>query len=119
MFSSKNRLRKREDIYNVFKKGKSLAGNFIFLRFTKNDLNVSRFAVVISSKVSKKSVVRNKIKRQLREAIQKNILEIKQKCDFVIIVKPEIINQKFKDIEKEVNEIFSCKFNKIISKKHF
>jgi len=118
MFSSKNRLRKKGDINNVFKKGKNVAGDFIFLRLVKNDLGVNRFALVVSCKVSKKSVLRNKAKRQLREAIKNIILEIEQGFDFIIIAKPAIINQKLKDIEKEINEIFYFKLNKIIPKKH-
>jgi ribonuclease P protein component len=114
MLVSKNRLRKKSDIDNVFKKGKTVTGNFIFLRAAKNNLDINRFAFVVSSKISKKSVTRNKIKRQLREIIKKNILKIKQGFDFVLIVRPQIVNQGFKEIEKEIDAIFNSKFNKII-----
>jgi ribonuclease P protein component len=114
MLVSKNRLRKKSDIDNVFKKGKTVTGDFIFLRAVKNNLDINRFAFVVSAKISKRAVVRNKIKRQLREIIKKNILKTKQGIDFVLIVKPQIINRKFEDIEKEINAIFSFKLNKII-----
>jgi ribonuclease P protein component len=114
MLISKNRLRKKSDINNVFKKGKTLTGNFIFLRIAKNNSNVNRFAFVVSSKVSKKSVLRNRIKRQLREIIKKNIFKIKPGFDFILIAKPQIINQQFKEIEKEIDAILNSKFNKII-----
>ena len=114
MLVSENRLRKKRDIDNVFKKGKTITGNFIFLRIVKNDLDINRFAFVISTKISKKAVVRNKIKRQLREIIKKDILKTKQGFDFILIAKSQIINQDFKGIEKEINAIFNSKLNKII-----
>ena len=114
MLISKNRLRKKNDINNVFKKGKTVTGNFIFLRTAKNNLDTNRFAFVVSLKVSKKSVLRNKIKRQLRAIIKKNILKIRPGFDFMLIAKPQIINQQFKEIEKEIDAIFNSKFNKII-----
>jgi len=116
MFSSKNRLRKKNDIDNVFKKGKTAAGNFVFLRFANNNLNENRFAFVVSLKVSKKSVLRNRIKRQLREIIKKINLELKPGFDFLIIARPIIINKNFQEITKDINEIFNLKINKIISK---
>ena len=119
MLASENRLRKKSDITRVFEKGRSAAGNFIFLRFAKNDLSINRFAFVVSSKVSPKSVLRNKVKRRLREIIKKIIPEMRQGFDFVIIAKPGIINKKFENIQKEINEIFDFKFDKIIQKKHF
>jgi len=119
MLSSQNRLRKKSDINNVFKEGRTVAGNFIFLRAAKNKLNTNRFAFVVSFKVSPKSVLRNKIKRRLREAVKKIIPEIKRGFDFIIIAKPEIIDKKFKAIQEEINEIFNFKFDKIIPKKRF
>lgn len=114
MLVSKNRLRKKRDIDNVFKKGKTITGSFIFLRIVKNNLDINRFAFVISTKISKKAVVRNKIRRQLREIIKKDILKTKQGFDFILIAKSQIINQDFKGIEKEINAIFNSKLNKII-----
>ena len=114
MLSSKNRLRKKSDIGKVFKNGKTVAGRFIFLRVAKNGLRDNRFAFVVSLKVSKKAVIRNKIKRRLREIIRQT--ELKQGFDFVIIAKPLIVNQNFQEIKQDLNEIFNFKIDKIISK---
>jgi ribonuclease P protein component len=119
MLPSKNRLRKKSDINNVFRQGAHIAGNFVFLRFAKNNLNANRFAFVVSSKISKKAVLRNKIKRQLREIFKKIAFKQQPGLDFLVIAKPGIVGKKFKDIEKEINEAFDSKNNKIISKKLF
>ena len=59
----KNRLKKKKDFEEVFKKGKAVRGNFLFVRYLKNSLQFPRFAFVVSSKVSKKAVARNRIRR--------------------------------------------------------
>lgn len=113
MLSSKNRLRKKSDIDRIFKSGKTVAGCFIFLKAAKNGLRDNRFAFVVSLKVSKKAVIRNKIKRQLREIVKQ--AKLRQGFDFMIIVKPSIVNKNFQEIKQDLDEIFNFKINKIIS----
>jgi len=121
MLSSKNRLRKKSDIDNVFKHGKTVAGRFVFLKALKNGLENNRFAFVVSLKVSKRAVDRNKIKRRLREIIKQSLDKssgqagLKQGFDFVIVAKPLICNKNFQEIKQDINEIFNFKINKIIS----
>ena len=113
MLLFKNRLKKKTDITNVFKKGTNIAGNFIFLRLAKNGLQDNRFAFVVGLKISKSAVKRNTIKRQLRDILRKNIFKARNGFDFLIITKPEIINKKYTEIEKELINLF--KKSKIIS----
>jgi ribonuclease P protein component len=114
MLSSKNRLKKRSDINNVFKNGKAFAGRFVFIRIINNQLKDSRFAFVVSKKVSRKAVIRNKVKRQLREIIKKT--KFQNGFDFMIIARPIICSRKFLEIQQDIDEIFNFKINKIISK---
>ncbi|HPJ80276.1 MAG TPA: ribonuclease P protein component [Candidatus Portnoybacteria bacterium] len=114
MLSLKNRLKKRNDIDRVFKNGKTIAGKFIVVRAVKNQLENNRFTFVVSKKTSRKAVVRNKIKRQMRESIRK--LKFKNGFDFVVIALPAIVDKKFLEIKQDINEIFNFKINKIIPK---
>lgn len=107
MLRQENRLRRKRDVDNIFKKGKTIAGKLIFLKIIKNNLNNSRFGFVISTKISKKAVIRNKIKRQLREIIRKNLPNIKPGLDVLIIAKPEIIDKKYQDIKEEVERLLN------------
>lgn len=102
MLKQENRLRIKKDFNNIFKKGKSAAGGFIFLKFFKNDLSVSRFSFIVSSKISKKAVIRNKVKRRLREIIRNNIAKIKPRFDVIIMPKPAITNKDFQETKKEL-----------------
>ncbi len=89
--NKKNRLKKKKDFESVFKKGKAVKGNFLFVRYLKNNLGFPRFAFVVSSKVSKKAVVRNRIRRTLSEAVRVGLKNI-QPRDIIIIADKKMID---------------------------
>jgi ribonuclease P protein component len=99
-------LKKRQDFNNVLRNKKSLIGKLIFLKFIKNHLNNSRFGFVVSLKISKRAVIRNKIKRQLREIVRENLLNIKSGFDIVIIAKPEIVDKNYQNIKNDLENLF-------------
>lgn len=87
MLLLKNRLRKKQEFENVYKKGKSFSYENITLVFVKNDLGYFRAGVVVSGKFSQKATERNKIKRQLRVILQKHSPILAGGIDVVIIPK--------------------------------
>ena len=96
---------KKADFNNLFKKGKTIGRELIFLRFRKNNLKQSRFCWVVSLKISKKATTRNKIKRQLREIVKANLKNIKSGFDIAIIAKPEIINKNYQEIKNVLENL--------------
>ena len=108
MLVKTNRLVKRKDFDNVFKNGKkhSLPGTEIYLKISKNKLKQSRFGFIVSKKVSKKAVVRNKIKRRLREIIRSNLPEVKKGIDVVIITLPGFEKNDFPTTKRMINKLF-------------
>ena len=66
------------------------ACQFIFLKILKNNLNDSRFGFIVSNKISKKAVERNKIKRRLRDIVRRSLSETKSGYDIIIEAKPGI-----------------------------
>lgn len=66
----------------------------------------SRFGFVISKKISKKAVVRNKIRRLLAESVRVNLKNIKKGYLVLFLVKKEIIGMKFGEVETEVKRMF-------------
>jgi ribonuclease P protein component len=68
----------------------------------------SRFAFVISNKVSKLAVQRNRIKRAMREAVRYNMSNVKKGYDVIYLVKVvvstkstnEIMNETAKSLKK-------------------
>lgn len=106
MLPKKNRLKKKKDFERIFKKGKGLNGDFLFLKIAKNNLKESRFGFVVSKKVSKKAVVRNKVKRRLREAVKLKLPGVKAGIDGVLITRPGIESKTFAELKETVSELF-------------
>lgn len=108
-----HRIRKEKEFKNVFLKGKIFHGNFLNLKIINNNLNISRFGFVVGVKISKKAVLRNKIKRRLKECARLNLAELKRGFDVIIVViKKDAIGQKFNIICGEIITLF--KKSKII-----
>ena len=94
-------LKKKKDFDRAYK-GKTIAGKLIFLKVYKNNLNVSRFGFVVSSKISKKAIIRNRIKRRLREVIK----NFKPKgFDIIITVKSEIVDKTYQEIKSDFENV--------------
>ncbi len=106
MLSKTNRLQKNKDFDEVFKKGKGFKEDFLFLKFLGNNLEVSRFGFVVSNKVSNKATVRNRIKRVLRELVQKKLPNIKKGIDVVLVVNNQIKGRETGEIEKVIEKAF-------------
>ena len=87
MISRKNRFRGHASLNYVYRNGKTVRGPLCALKFTTNPKrNEYRLAVVVSKKVHKSAVVRNRIRRRLYEAVRQEAPDIKQPHDLVITV---------------------------------
>ncbi len=105
MLLKKHRLRKKKDFERVSEKGKLLTKDFLVLKTVKNNLKLARVGLVVSRKVSKKAVQRNKVKRKLREAVRNNIRKIKVGYDLIFFTKKGIEKKSFSEIKKMVEDL--------------
>jgi len=106
MFKKINRLTKDKEFANVFKNGRSSYDKIMGVKAVATELNYNRFGIMISNKVSKKAVERNKIKRQIREAIKAQVNKMKPGRDIVIIVFPEALGKKYQDFVVSIGNNF-------------
>ncbi len=108
MLFSKNRLRKKKDFQRVLKdkQSRALTVSFLGARILENGLAYTRVGFVVSKKVSKKAVVRNKIKRQLREIVRLKVKDFKKGFDIVVFVKPGNLVSDFKEIKSTTETLF-------------
>ncbi len=113
MLVKKFRLTKDKDFKKVFKLGKSFSSRMFKVKTSINGFKFNRYGIVISTKVSKKAVVRNKLKRQIRTIIKNFDKEINNGVDLVIIVSPATLNQKYAFIKSEIERsLFTLKLFK-------
>jgi len=95
-----NRIVKDKEFDRAFKIGQSFYDKNLGLKAVNNDLKITRLGILISTKVSKKAVVRNHFKRQIREIIRAELPKLKEGKDLVIIVFSQILDKNFEDIKK-------------------
>jgi ribonuclease P protein component len=107
MLPLRNRLKKEKDFEAVFKNGVGRKEGFLFLKLAANKLEDSRFGFVVSKKVSNKSVVRNKIKRQLRNLVKRNLPRVKKGIDAVMVVSPGAQKASFEELSALVEKILT------------
>src|SRR3990167_9317200 len=72
------------------------------LRYEKNEATL-KVAVVVSKKVDKRATVRNKVKRQLLEALR-NKISNDENLNLVFYIKNNALNRNNLDLEKEIGE---------------
>lgn len=109
MIPQKNRLSKARVQY-ILKKGNSAFSKVFTVKYTPSKKEESRFCVVISKKLIAKAVPRNKLRRQIFEAIRLQKDHLPQKMDIVLIGKQATINLDFPELQKEISYIL----NKVI-----
>lgn len=105
MLPSENRLQKEKDFARVHHTGRFFGQQFLAIKSVPNNLNVSRFGFLVGIKVSKKAVVRNKVKRRLRETIRLKLNKIEPGFDVVVMVKPEIAEKSYLEISEAVHNV--------------
>jgi ribonuclease P protein component len=70
MISSTHRFHGRASIQRLYKNGKMVRSAYIGLRYAPNPRGTYRVGVVVSRKVNKSAVVRNRIRRRLYEHVR-------------------------------------------------
>jgi ribonuclease P protein component len=90
MLARESRIAADKDIKRILKLGKRFSCPECVLYFVPNPLGFPRVGFVVASGVSKRAVVRNRIKRQAREVVR---LAIEQKLlthsiDIIIMLRP-------------------------------
>ena len=103
MLPTINRIKKKKDFELIFKNSKSFKNSLFILRVAENNLGLNRFGFVVSQKVSKKAVVRNRIRRRLAEIIKGEIKNIKSGIDLVFIVLAGADKKDFSEVKSSVS----------------
>jgi len=98
----KNRLKRRKNFERLIKKGSFYKGVFLVLKTIKNEKENTRFGFIVSKKVSKKAVERNKVKRRMREVVRGLLGFVVPGYDVVFFAKKNILGKNFNEIKKEI-----------------
>ena len=106
MLAKKNRLNKKKDFENVFKRGKSFKEDFLILKLLQKNSNQIRFGFIVSQKISKKATLRNKIKRRISELVRQRLGKLEKGMDAILIAVPGMETKDFWEIEEGLEKLF-------------
>ncbi|WKY44515.1 ribonuclease P protein component [Eubacteriaceae bacterium ES2] len=99
-------LKKQNDFNNVFNRGNVFGNKAFAFYFVKNGLEENRIGIIVSKKVSKKAVVRNRLRRQIREAYRLNHEQFVKGYDLILIGKQSLLDTGYTEIEKSLKHLF-------------
>lgn len=106
MLSKKYRFHSRGGVRYTYKNGKSIRGSRISLVFAENSRGKQRFAVVISKKVLKSAVGRNRIRRRVYEAIRMEQAKIQKPVDCIFnIYNKEVSTMDFTELRALIRDL--------------
>ena len=101
MLSKKYRFHSRGGVRYVYQKGKTIRSPKASLVFAENTRGFTRVAVVVSKKVEKSAVKRNRIRRRIYEVIRKNFDLVPKGKDYVFVVfNKDLGEMDFSKLEK-------------------
>lgn len=107
-------IKKNKEFQNVFKKGKSVANRqFVIYQLVKEEETI-RFGLSVSKKIGN-AVMRNRIKRLMKEVLRELTPELYQNRDIVIIARKPTANMDYQEIKKSLNHVL--KVAKLFKKK--
>lgn len=90
MLAKRFRLGRSEDLRLVIRTGRPARVPGLFVRMRQNNKQFSRFAIAIPREAEKKATARNRMRRQLFEAIQLMKGQLRDQCDVYITVRREL-----------------------------
>jgi len=105
MLAKPYRLTKDKDFERLAREGRAVYGGELMLKWRLNNLKQSRFGFVVSKKVDKRAVVRNKIKRRLRAVVRENLSKIRPGYDVMILTRSEIKNLTFMQLKNKIDDL--------------
>ncbi|MBU0545685.1 ribonuclease P protein component [Patescibacteria group bacterium] len=124
MLPPKNRLKKVRDFNLLMKYGRWANGWLFDLKYLRLDMvkeffpkkvDVEEFqaqllvAFTVGTKISKKAVVRNRLRRQMREVVRLLIKEDKLKKGYFLlfVARKEALDKEYLDIEREIKGLLA------------
>ncbi len=100
----RERLKARKDFVAVYRKGRAWANRLLVLRALPNGLPNTRRGFVVSKRVGK-AVVRNRLKRRLREGLRS--LTTVTGRDLVFLARPPAAQASYHDLREAIADLLS------------
>jgi len=100
-FSKAERLRKRKEFLGVYERGDKIQSAYFVLYMLENGRPHHRLGITVSRKIGR-AVVRNRIKRRLREIFRTNKQALFPHCDLVVNAKRSAARARNQQIQEDI-----------------
>lgn len=108
MLKKRYRFHSRGGVKYTYQKGSTIRTPEISLVYANNSRNHQRFGVVVSKKVLKSAVSRNRIRRRVYEAIRLELPDFSANLDCLFIInRKDIINIPFRELRYNIKQLLS------------
>lgn len=115
MLAASHRLRKSADIGRVYKKGAyGGSGGLLSVKALHTGRSESRAVIVVAKKVSKRAVVRNRIRRRLSGQLALDWAKIRSGYDIVISVHSDISDRPGGELKEALHQALARAGNQLI-----
>ena len=96
-------LKKRAEFLHVQKEGRKWISKSFILQICPNDNKGQRFGLIVTKRLHKLAVDRNRVKRRLREAIG-DVLPVKalNHYDYVFVARNDTISKPYEELKKDM-----------------
>lgn len=100
-----NRIRKNMEFKRAYRSGKCFWNRNLVLYVKRNGSKTTRLGLSVTKKLGN-AVVRNKLRRRIKEITRQNLIKIKDGYDLVVIPKKNSPPLTFKQLESAVLHIY-------------
>jgi ribonuclease P protein component len=104
-----NRIGRKKEFLEIKNKGKLINNPLFGTAYLIDNTKEVKFGFVISKKISKKAVDRNKIKRRISEILIKKLDKFIPGTKIVFLAKKSLLEAGVGEIEKEIDKILDNK----------
>jgi ribonuclease P protein component len=97
-----HRLKKEKDFAKVAKSRKGAFSKHVSVKVRENGLPHSRFGIVVGTRISKKAVKRNALRRRIREILRAQLVRLRPGFDVMLMAQRSGLDAEYKELEQSV-----------------
>ena len=101
-----NIVKKSKDFDRIIKKRQGKSNNYFIINKEESKDNIPKFGITFTRNIGN-AVTRNKLKRRIKSIIDNNDYIYNKDNTYIIIAKKETLNLTYKQMEKELINVFS------------
>ena len=104
MLKRVNRLKKRYQFSYVYKAGNHFSGKAMVLYATTSKTKDIKVGFAVTKKIGK-AIKRNLVRRRLREIVKKQLPNLKQNYNIILVARDNVSNFSFEELSKQFSDL--------------